>query len=148
MLLAELWQYRPLSTVTCEMCSKRYPQNKFPRNFPSYFFGEVLFPRSNASLVLSVCVPRSLVSRARTQGQQREGTREFGGKKTARRDDRARPVAIISLAATRQMSEHCETRRLVGRFAPRFCLSRFRNNITRRNGIITGHRRGTLRAFR
>lgn len=56
--------------------------------------------------------------------------RKFGRRKTARGDDRARPVAIISLAATRQMSEHCETRRLVGRFALAFAFSCFRNNIT------------------
>lgn len=35
-------QYRPLSPVICEKCSKRYPRNKFPRNFPSYSSGKSL----------------------------------------------------------------------------------------------------------
>ena len=136
--------YRHLRDVLKEISAKQLsPQF-------SFLFLRRSFSLDRTFLLFSVSafLAHSWAERGYKSNREREGTREFGGKKTARRDDRARPVAIISLAATRQMSEHCETRRLVGRFALRFCLSRFRNNITRRNGIITGRCRGTLRAFR
>lgn len=83
-------QYRPLSPVICEKCSKRYPRNKFPRNFPSYSSGKSLrsfdlssllptFPLSSPSLFLSWVASK-----------ERRRTRELGRKKTARRDDRGR----------------------------------------------------------
>lgn len=43
------------------------------------------------------------------------------------KDDRAGPLAIISLATTRQMSDYCESRRLVGRFSS-FSRSRYYGN--------------------
>lgn len=59
-------QYRPLSPVICEKCSKRYPRNKFPRNFPSYSSGKSLrsfdlsfLPLPSVSLPLLDSQPRA-----------------------------------------------------------------------------------------
>lgn len=70
----------------------------------------------------------ALATRARSRwaytGKEREGEM---CEMHPRKDDRAGPLAIISLATTRQMSDYCETRRLVGRFSP-FCCSRSYGN--------------------
>lgn len=119
-------QYRPLSPVICEKCSKRYPRNKFPRNFPSYSSGKSLrsFDLSFLLPLPSLSPPSLFLSGV--AGKERRRTRErLGERRQPEEMTVAGPVAIISLAATRQMSEHCETRRLVDRFAPRFCFSPF-----------------------
>lgn len=77
-------QYRPLSPVICEKCSKRYPRNKFPRNFPSYSSGKSL-----RSFDLSFLAPPSLFL-CWIGSQERRRAREVGRKKTGRRDDRGR----------------------------------------------------------
>lgn len=56
------------------------------------------------------------------EGEERGERKRFGGRKASWKDDRAGPLAIISLATTRQMSDYCETRRLVGRFASFFSV--------------------------
>lgn len=81
-------QYRPLSPVICEKCSKRYPRNKFPRNFPSYSSGKSLRSFDLSFLLLLPCPPSLFLSWIASQERRR--TRELGRKKTARRDDRGR----------------------------------------------------------
>lgn len=110
-----------LVPVICEKCSKRYPRNKFSCNFPSYTRKGPL-RESLLSLSLTFSLFLSLISLAfaiRVVEVSREKGREL--ERDTRRhpwkDDRVGPLAIISLATTRQMSDYCETRRLVGRFS-------------------------------
>jgi len=115
-----------LVPVICEKCSKRYPRNKFSCNFPSYTrkgpLRESLFSLSlSLSLLyslffflsISLAFAIRVVEVSREKGKELErDTRRHPWK-----DDRVGPLAIISLATTRQMSDYCETRRLVGRFS-------------------------------
>lgn len=82
-------QYRPLSPVICEKCSKRYPRNKFPRNFPSYSSGKSLRSFDLSSLLPISPFPLRLSS-SLGASKERQRTRELGRKETARRDDRGR----------------------------------------------------------
>lgn len=124
--------------VICEKCSKRYPRNKFSRNFPSYT-REITPPSSRENLFFSRCrttdpffyLPLAFAcdsSGGWLKGPEREREREMRAKKASWKDDRAGPLAIISLATTRQMSDYCESRRLVGRFSSFSCSRCYGNN--------------------
>lgn len=122
-----------LVPVICEKCSKRYPRNKFSRNFPSHtregplgkslLLSQSLFPSPLFLPSLALSISLAFAIWVVEVSKERERERDIE-KDTRRRhpwkDDRVGPLAIISLATTRQMSDYCETRQLVGRFSPRF----------------------------
>jgi len=124
-----------LVSVICEKCSKRYPWNKFSRNFPSYTRKG---PLGESLLLLLRLFSLSLnFSRFCDPSIQASGEKEREIERYTRRhpwkDDRVGPLAIISLATTRQMSDYCEMRRLVGRFSSFFrsCCYGSSNDVLR-----------------
>lgn len=76
---------------------------------------------SISSSRISLSCSHSCNSGTKPKDTQGKSGRERCARCTPWKDDRAVPLAIISLATTRQMSDYCETRRLVGRFSPFSC---------------------------
>lgn len=123
-----LTQYQPVGSRHLREVLKEISAKQV---FPQFSF---LLARAPGRISFSLAVPFPIsltISPARAIRVEAEGSRERKRKREEEaswKDDYAGPLAIISLATTRQMSDYCETHRLVGRFSLFSCSRCYGNN--------------------